>query len=58
MNKQQKNIIGVAILLIIIVSAILSFTDVISGKSADTIIMLSSVVIIALYFLLKKYKTK
>ncbi len=58
MNKQQNKIIGGAILLVIIVSAILSFSDVITGKFADTIIMFSSIIVIALYFILKKYKTK
>ncbi|GEM_PF-6564345 len=58
MNKKQKNIIGIAILFIIIISAILSFTGVISGKSADTAIMFSSIVVFILYFILKKYRTK
>jgi len=57
MNKKQKNILGIAILLIIIFSAILSITGVIDGKSADLIIMLSSAVIIILYFVLRKYKS-
>lgn len=57
MNKSIYNILGITILIIIVLAAVLSFTETIPGKAGDILITSSAIIAgIFMYFIIRKKK--